>query len=169
MGTGALICHPERHLQFRTLLEGGSGIHSLSMQMPETLPERLEAGTQNVYGFAGLAAALEELVFKKDQFRLAELLAEKLRKRGDIRLFGAGGKGQYLSEQYMPVLLLNKRGVDCEDLAESLAEKDIAVRGGYHCAPAAHRAIGSRESGGVRVSFGRSNTIEDIHRFLDAI
>lgn len=164
MGTGALICNPDRHLQFRTILEGGSGIQSLSMQMPEALPERLEAGTQNVYGYAGLAAALEELAYPKEEFRLGELLVEKLRRREDIRLYGIGTGGQYL-----PVVLFNKHGVDCEALAEILAEKGIAVRGGYHCAPAAHRAIGSRDAGGVRVSLGRSNTSEDIKALLDAI
>ncbi len=164
MGTGALICHPERHLQFRTLLEGGSGINSLSMQMPDTLPERLEAGTQNVYGFAGLSAALEEFAFFREERRLAELLAKKLSQREDLRLYGMGGKGHYV-----PVMLFNKKGVDCEALAERLAEKGIAVRGGYHCAPAAHRALGTRETGGVRVSLGRSNTEADLQALLDAI
>ncbi len=164
MGTGALICHPERHLQFRTLLEGGSGIQSLSMQMPDSLPERLEAGTPNVCGFAGLAAALEEFAYPRQESQLADALVEALGKRSDIRLYGLGGRGRYV-----PVVLFNQKGVDCEVLAERLAEKGIAVRGGFHCAPAAHRALGTKEQGGVRVSLGRSNTREDLRAFLEAL
>ena len=60
MGTGALICNPDRELRFRTVIEGGSGVLSLSPGMPDFLPERLEAGTPNVCGIAGLCAAAEE-------------------------------------------------------------------------------------------------------------
>lgn len=164
MGTGALICHPARELAFRTLVEGGSGVHSRSLFMPEELPERLEAGTPNVYGFAGLAAALSEFSLPQKENALFGELEKALREKQGIRIHG-----YHKSGRYVPVLLFNKQGVDCEVLAERLAEKGIAVRGGLHCAPAAHRTIGTGAIGGVRVSLGRANTALHLEALLEAL
>ena len=161
MGTGALICHPTRPLVFRTLIEGGSGVLSRSVFMPEELPERLEAGTPNVYGIAGLGAALEEFSYPTKENALFQKLVKALKGRKDINLHGYHKNGRYL-----PVLLFNKEGEDCEDVARRLAEREIAVRAGLHCAPAAHRAIGTGDLGGVRVSLGRGNSERDIETLL---
>lgn len=164
MGTGALICHPTRPLAFRTLMEGGSGVLSRSLFMPEELPERLEAGTANVCGIAGLGAALEEFSFPKKEKALFARLLEGLKEKKGINVCGYCKGGTYL-----PVVLFNKEGTDCEDLALELAEKEIAVRAGLHCAPAAHRTIGTGDLGGVRVSLGRSNREADIDALLEAL
>ena len=173
MGTGALICNPDRVPYFRTLIEGGSGIDARASGMPEVLPERLEAGTPNVYGIAGLAAALAEFRFPEREHLLYRQLVKELRQCPAIRLYGQPADPSRASvasdARYMPVLLFNREGTDCETLGELLAEKDIAVRAGLHCAPAAHRALGTLESGGVRVSLGRSTTDADLHAFLEAI
>ncbi len=163
-GTGALICHPTRELAFRTLIEGGSGSQSRSMFMPEELPERLEAGTPNVCGIAGLAAALEEFSYSKKEAILFRKLQKALEGRQDIRLHGFQKNGRYL-----PVLLLNKAGEDCEAVAQRLADQDIAVRAGFHCAPAAHRAIGTGDTGGVRISLGRGNCEKDVEILLETL
>lgn len=164
MGTGAMICHPNRPLAFRTIIEGGSGVLSRSMTMPEELPERLEAGTPNVCGIAGLAAALEEFKFPENESPLFTLLEQTIRRRKDLSIHGYHKNGRYV-----PVLLFNKQGEDCETVAERLSASGIAVRAGFHCAPAAHRAIGTGEAGGVRISLGRSNTEHDIEALLAAL
>lgn len=168
MGTGALICNPDRVPYFRTLIEGGSGIDSRASGMPEVLPERLEAGTPNVYGIAGLAAALTEFRFPEREHLLYRQLLKELRSRPGIRLYGQPAD-LASAGRYVPVLLFNREGTDCEALGEQFAERDIAVRAGLHCAPAAHRALGTLESGGVRVSLGRSTTGADLQAFLDAL
>lgn len=167
-GTGALICNPDRVPYFRTILEGGSGIESRAVGMPEELPERLEAGTQNVCGFAGLAAALAEFRFPDKEQNLFRLLFRELQRRNGVRLYGAPADDAS-AEKYVPVLLFNRDGIDCEAFAERLASREIAVRAGLHCAPAAHRALGTLETGGVRVSLGRGNTPADLQYFLDAL
>lgn len=164
MGTGALICNPDREIHFRTLIEGGSGVQSLSSGMPDFLPERLEPGTPNVCGIAGLCAAAEEFRYPREEGRLCELLAEGLKSRRGVRIHGREDGGAYL-----PVVLFNLEGTDCETVADALSAKGFAVRAGLHCAPAAHRSLGTLETGGVRVSIGRGNTEEDVRRFLAAL
>jgi len=164
MGTGALILHPEKEFSFCTLIEGGSGIDSRSITMPEVLPERLEAGTPNVCGFAGLSAALDEFSFAETEMQLFELLIRELKKQKDVRLHG-----YFAHRAYVPTLLFNRDGIDCEVLAEQLAADGIAVRAGLHCAPYAHRALGTLETGGVRISLGRANTETEIACFLESV
>ncbi len=164
MGTGALILHPEREYSFCTVIEGGSGIDSRAITMPEVLPERLEAGTPNVCGFAGLSTALDEVSFGKHERKLHRFLIEGLQSKKDVRLHGYHTRGTYV-----PVALFNKYGVDCEVLAEQLASNGVAVRAGLHCAPCAHRALGTLDTGGVRISLGRANTEDEIRRFLELI
>lgn len=164
MGTGALICNPTRTLAFRTIIEGGSGIDSRLTGMPEILPERLEAGTQNVYGFAGLAAALSEFRPPQKEAALFRRALDCLREQKDVRIFGWSPTGRYV-----PVLLFQKQGTDCESVGEQLAAQGISVRAGLHCAPAAHRALGTLESGGVRISLGRDTTEQELLAFADAL
>lgn len=164
MGVGALICNPERKLHFRTLTEGGSGSGSARAEMPELLPERLEAGTPNVSGIAGLAASLERFRYPEREKQLCAFLAEELGKMRGIRVYGRERGGEY-----MPVLLFNREGMDCEAEAEELARKGFAVRAGLHCAPAAHRALGTIGTGGVRISLGAGNTEEEAEQFLRAV
>ncbi len=164
MGTGALILHPEKDLLFSTVMEGGSGIDSRAITMPEVLPERLEPGTPNVSGFAGLSAALDEFAFPAEEMRLYKKLIAGLQAKKDIRLHGFCPR-----RAYVPTLLLNKQSIDCEVLAEQLAKNDIAVRAGLHCAPYAHRALGTLDTGGVRISLGKHNTEEEIRHFLELL
>ncbi|HAN21903.1 MAG: hypothetical protein A2Y15_06145 [Clostridiales bacterium GWF2_36_10] len=166
MGTGLLLINQKSHLYFKTIMEGGSGTRSLEKEMPLFLPERLEYGTQNNCGFAGLAAACEELVYPVELHKVFEYLVEKMRIRDDIILYGEP-KGNY--DKYVPVLLFNKKDAYCEDVASMLNEKGIAVRAGYHCSPLAHIALGTIKKGGVRISFGRSNTIEEVDYLLNVL
>lgn len=164
MGTGALILHPDRAYSFCTIVEGGSGIDSRAITMPEVLPERLEAGTPNVSGFAGLSAALGEVDFSSDEMHLYQMLITGLRSKKDVVIYGYHKK-----QAYVPTLLFNQKSTDCEELAEFLAQNGVAVRAGLHCAPCAHRALGTLDTGGVRISLSRRNTPEEIQRFLQLI
>lgn len=166
MGTGMLLANPNSRLHFRTVMEGGTGISSFKKEMPDLLPERLEYGTLNNCGFAGLAAAMENFEYPADETRVFAYLIEKMRARDDVVLHGAPDGN---IEDFVPVLLFNKKNVSCEEVAARLNEKGIAVRSGFHCSPLAHTALGTQKKGGVRISLGRANTVEEIDYFLSVL
>lgn len=165
MGTGALILHPKRHPALSTIIEGGTGIASRDKAMPQLLPERLEAGTANITGIAGLSAAVKELAVDADKEEaLRKRLVNGLNGIKGVRVYGAEADGEY-----MPLVLFNVGAIPSEAVAEQLAEKGICVRGGLHCAPLAHSALGSGRYGGVRASLGRHSTTEDCDALLAAV
>ena len=146
MGTGILLCRkPGEPLFF-----GGTGTRSRDPDMPPFLPERMEAGTPNVPGIAGMLAGMKlvkklgpEKIGERER-RQAALAGEGLQKLG-LRTFR--GPHQAGTVSFLP------RG-DCEEMAALLAKENIAVRAGLHCAPLAHASAGTLETGTVRVSFG---------------
>lgn len=164
-GTGALIVNPKRRLRLATIIEGGTGVAGRERFMPHFLPERLEAGTANITGIAGLNAAVREL--KPDPERedgLRKRLADGLKSIKNVRVYGADADARYA-----PVVLFNVGSLPSDRVAELLAEKGVCVRGGLHCAPLAHSVLGSGRYGGVRASLGRSNTEADCDALLAAV
>ncbi len=157
-GTGLLLCAQPG----RPLLEGGTGTQSRQLQMPEELPERLEAGTPNVCGIAGLRAGLQfvrdtgEAEILAHERALSSRLQARIGKRRDIECFSGPCALQ------SGVLSLRLSGLDCEDAAQMLAQKNIAVRAGLHCAPLAHESGGTLDSGTLRVSFSAFNTAREV-------
>ncbi len=166
MGVGALIINPYSDIIIEPLVEGGTGTDSKSLEMPELYPERLESGTVNVYGIAGLNAAIKNFSLPDNEEWLFKHLVESMRKLTGVVMYGAPIDNYNV---YVPVLLFNKQGIDCETLCEMLAEKGFALRAGFHCAPNAHRTLGTYEIGGARLSLGRNNTRREIDRFLEAL
>jgi len=159
-GTGLLLCRNPG----QPLLYGGTGTASRSREMPEELPERLEAGTVNVPGFAGLTEGLKYLrsvgteeLFWQEHRQLVRCAAG-LKKLG-FRVFS--GEDQAATISFLP-------GSDCEEAAEILGKRGIAVRSGLHCAPLAHESAGTLESGTVRVSFGFRASDRETEGFLRA-
>ena len=149
----------------RPRLAGGTGSLSLQQEMPDFLPDRLEAGTQNVHGAAGLLAGLRfvraqglEKIRRREE-EVLRILAAGLSGRDDFRVFAdpAGG-GSALS-----VLPLREAP---ETLADRLAEQGVAVRAGLHCAPLAHRTAGTEETGTLRFSASIFNTPEEAETVL---
>ncbi len=148
MGTGLLLCGRRP----KPLLLGGTGSESERQSMPDFLPDRAEAGTMNVPGFAGLAAGLRlvreqmpEVIGRREAV-LAEYAAKELEKMGFEVFSGPHQVGT-----------LSFRGAeDCQTLCDRLPE--LALRAGLHCAPLAHRSAGTMETGTVRVSFGFDST-----------
>lgn len=148
-GTGLLLCG----FPGKPLLHGGSGSDSLRQEMPEYLPDRLEAGTHNVPGIAGLHAALSFLKEKKianverHEQRLLSRMIDGLEYCGDLELF-LGTPGEQTG-----VLSLRSERLSSEELAARLNEHGICVRAGLHCAPTAHQSAGTLDGGTVRFSF----------------
>ena len=156
-GTGILLCgmRPE------PLISGGTGSLSRLPVMPEQLPDRAEAGTLNVPGIHGLAAGLE---FVQNTGIEAILRHEQALQEQMCRALEGSGVDVFAGTAQTGVLSVQKRGVDCETLAQALADEGIAVRAGLHCAPLAHESAGTLEQGTVRLSFSYFNTPEEIER-----
>lgn len=161
-GTGVLLCG---NIQPRTLLEGGTGSASLQQEMPDFLPDRLEAGTHNMPGISGL---LEGVRFIKKQGtrkilnherNLAEQMVGELRKMRGVQVFAK----EPLYAQ-TGVVSFRADGMEPEQVGEALGKRGIAVRAGLHCAPLAHRSAGTLETGTVRISFSAFNTAAEVSR-----
>lgn len=167
MGVGVLIVNPYSDCIIDPFVEGGTGTESKSYEMPEFLPERLEAGTVNVCGIAGLSAVINNFSFPDNESDLFLYLVKKMANAVDITMYGQPNEKNI--SDYVPVLLFNKKGMDCETFASILAEKGFALRAGFHCAPNAHQTLGTYETGGVRISLGRNNTRNEIDYFISVI
>ena len=147
-GTGVLLCRDSA----RPLLYGGTGSDSLRREMPDYLPDRLEAGTHNMPGIAGLSAAVSFLLRNGAAVARAERqnldrLAGALALLPGLRVFRA----ERPEDQCGAVSAL-PQGMDCEGLARLLGSGGVAVRAGLHCAPQAHETAGTAPEGTVRLS-----------------
>ena len=159
MGTGLLLCaRPPK-----PLLHGGTGSESELQSMPKFLPDRAEAGTLNVPGFAGLTQGIRLILEEgaeaigKREAALAAYTAKGLKSLG-YEVFSGHHQGGTVSF----------RGkTDCQTLCDSLP--DFALRAGLHCAPLAHKSAGTLQTGTVRLSFGWNSKQEDAEALLRAL
>ncbi|PKN13441.1 MAG: cysteine desulfurase [Deltaproteobacteria bacterium HGW-Deltaproteobacteria-4] len=169
VGSGFLYVRPG--LELVPLLYGGTGANSHSDLMPEVMPERLESGTPNTPGLAGLTAGiawLEEVglaAIREHEIKCMSRLLAGLAALPDLVLYGPGDAAQCGG-----VLSFNIKGLDPSTVAFRLDQEfSICVRAGLHCAPDAHRAIGTYPVGTVRVSPGMMNSPEEIEEFIAAV
>ena len=168
MGIGVLIC--EKPIE-NTIIEGGTGTNSAELVQPEGLPERLESGTVNVPEIMGLSAGIDYvngLGIKKiytHEMKLIRYLYKELSKIDRVQLYTPEPRDGL----YAPVLSFNIYGKSSAEVSQYLNSKGIAVRGGLHCAPSAHRQIGTLDIGAVRVSVAAFNTSAEIESLIKAI
>jgi cysteine desulfurase family protein len=170
MGTGFLYVRPGLE-ELEPLWQGGTGTHSESLEQPETWPERFESGTYNAPGLAGLTEGITEVkklglqAISVHERRLMEILSAGLNQIPGISLYGPIDR-----QQCTGTLSFNVQELDCSEVAHILDKVySIAVRSGLHCAPAAHRTIGTFPHGTVRVSVGPYNTEEEIRTLIQAV
>ncbi len=167
-GTGGVLIRPG--VSIRPWKTGGTGVMSFSKTQPDKLPERLEAGTLNIHGIAGLSAGLELLqeiglseVMRREE-ALVHRFCEGVRGCENVRLYGD------FSAPRVAVVSLNIGSLDSGEVSDWLAEEyGIATRPGAHCAPRMHEALGTQKQGTVRFSFSISNTMEEIDEVVRAV
>ena len=168
MGIGVLIA--QKPLP-NTIIEGGTGTNSKELVQPAFLPERLESGTVNVPGIAGIIGGLEFVKFKdtdniyRNELRLIQRLYKKLEDNKDIILYTP----YPTAGMYVPLLTFNVKNMSSHEAASILADNEIAVRGGLHCAPFAHQQIGTLDSGAVRVSVAYFNNFSEVDTFAKTV
>ena len=165
-GTGLLLCNHE----VLPLLYGGTGSLSKLQTMPDMLPDRLESGTHNMPGIAGLLEGIRYVQrtgvekIAAHERRLTAQAVELLRNTEGIRLFWCDG-----FRHQTGVLSFIVEGVDCEEMGEAMASRGIALRAGLHCAPLAHRTVGTLKTGTIRFSPSAFNTPAQVMQFAQIL
>lgn len=168
-GTAALIVNSS--IQLNPLFHGGTGSHSEDHEQPKELPYRLESGTLNTPGIAGLLAGIDEVnkiginkIFDHE-WQLTKHCIEKLQMIDGVTVFGPDNDSKRLA--VVPFII---NGTDVQEIAMILDQHyQVALRAGLHCAPLAHQSIGTLEGGTLRASFGIYNTIEEIDKWIEMI
>lgn len=167
-GTGGL-CVAEG-VEIRPWKVGGTGVQSHLTSQPMQMPTRLEAGTLNGHGIAGLSAAvdyLNEVGLPNIQKRERDLMRQFY--EGVKDLVGVTVYGDFTGDR-APIVALNLRDYDSSAVADELAQSyGIATRAGAHCAPRLHHALGTDEQGAVRFSFGWHNTPQEVDAAIGAV
>ena len=165
-GTGLLLCNHE----VLPLLYGGTGSLSKLQTMPDMLPDRLESGTHNMPGIAGLLEGIRYVQrtgvekIAAHERRLTAQAVELLRNTEGIRLFWCDG-----FRHQTGVLSFIVEGIDCEEMGEAMASRGIALRAGLHCAPLAHRTVGTLKTGTIRFSPSAFNTSAQVMQFAQIL
>lgn len=148
-GTGILLCKDSA----KPIMFGGTGSASAELYMPDFLPDRLEAGTHNVPGIAGLEAGIQYVLengvenIGKHEQALCTLMAERLSDNKELEVFCSDNGTQ------SGVLSVRHKRIDPESMCTALGKRGIASRCGLHCAPLAHETAGTIDTGTVRFSF----------------
>ena len=165
-GTGLLLCGAEG----KPLLYGGTGSMSRLQDMPPDLPDRLEPGTHNMPGIAGLLEGIRfvrrqgvETIAARER-QVALRAARGLESLPGVRVFW----DRELRHQTGVVSFVTE-GRDCEAVGEALARRGIALRAGLHCAPLAHRTAGTLDTGTLRLSASFFNTLDQADRLVWAV
>lgn len=159
-GTGGL--YVRKGIKPKPLLRGGTGSKSFLPVQPEEFPDCLESGTLNTHGIAGLGASIDfinsigvEKIHSREK-QLREYFISLVGKMPQVRIYGS-------QEGYFTgTVSINVEGFHSSQVAQYLSEKGIAVRGGIHCAPLAHKTLGTDDGGTVRFSFGYFNNSTQI-------
>lgn len=168
-GTGGIYVAPE--INIRPLVVGGSGVQSYLKTQPDEMPARLEAGTLNAHGIAGLHAAISYIIEKgveqiyQEEYEKTDYFYRMIRSIPDIHIYGDPE-----AELHAPIIALNIGDYDSAQVADELMETyGIATRAGAHCAPLMHQALGTQKQGAVRFSFSQFNTRKELDAGIQAL
>lgn len=171
-GCGAVIYSSrfkeERAKALYTFAEGGNGVNSLDINMPDFLPERMEAGTLPTPAIAGLCEGIRAVKrtgianIREHENMLYRHTRDMLANHKDIILYAREfNHGQ--------TLLFNVKDINSAEIASRLDKYGICVRSGFHCAPYTHKLLDTGDSGAVRISFGTFNTLKQTDTFFDSL
>lgn len=170
-GIGGILWKPDFAEKTEWFVEGGTGSFSHLELQPDTMPDKFEAGTPNLPGIAGLLAALDWMEetgienIRRREESLGALLLEGL-----LTLPGVQLSGRKTMDGRLPVFAVNFEGRDNGILAARLSEDwGIETRPGLHCAPLAHKTLGTFPGGALRLSPGWFSTVDEIRKTVDAL
>lgn len=168
-GTGGLCIR--EGVELKPLLTGGTGVQSFLEHQPEAYPTRLEAGTLNSHGIAGLSAAMRFLeatgldTVRTQETALARRFYEAVRNISGVTVYG-----NFNTWDRTAIVSLNIGDLDAAEVSDELAERfQIATRPGAHCAPRIHRALGTETQGIVRFSWSYFNTAAETDAAAEAV
>ena len=176
-GIGGLIMSEEVAKKITPLIVGGTGSISHTEETPDFLPDKMEAGTMNLPGIYGLHAGLSfiektgiDKIFEHE-LKLTKRFIEGINdindKAGEVKLRLIGIPDERNRVGVISIQVVNKD--QAEVAAELEGEYGIMTRVGLHCAPSAHKALGTFPEGAIRFSFGYFNTEEDCDKALSAL
>lgn len=164
LGTGGLyIKNPEN---LAPLAVGGTGSNSESVIQPEFMPDKFHSGTMNMPAIAALGTGVKFVTkygadaIGRYEKRFADSFKENLLNMKNVTVYGR--------EKSVATVAFNVGSLSSEETFERLAGK-VSVRAGFHCAPLAHEAIGTKERGAVRASFGIYNSKKDVLKMTDYV
>ena len=168
-GTGGLCVNGD--IEVTPFKVGGTGVQSYLEEQPREYPTRLEAGTLNGHGIAGLSAAVDFInetgidAIHAHEIALCRRFCEAVARVPGVRVYG-----DFSTWERCPIVSLNIGGLDsalvCDELASAYG---VATRAGAHCAPLMHRALGTEGQGAVRFSFGYYNTAGEADAAAQAV
>ena len=168
-GTGGLCVRPG--VEIEPWKVGGSGVHSYDRRQPREYPTRLEAGTLNGHGIAGLSAALDFLqevgleAIEAKERALMDRFYQAVSAMDGVTVYG-----DFSQARRSAIVSLNIRDYDSAAVSDELSETyGVATRPGAHCAPRMHQALGTTDRGAVRFSFSWFNTQEEVDEAIRAV
>lgn len=169
-GVGILALGGE--IKLNTLIEGGTGSNSASGVQPEILPDRFESGTPNIPGIIALRHGIEfvrsigtDKIYAHETGLLKHLQKNLCNSENVVLYTDFSDAGQRLA----PILSFNIKGLHSEETAEKLSKSGIAVRAGMHCAPLAHKKMGTEDTGAVRICPSVFTKKEDMNFLIKSI
>ncbi len=166
LGTALLYVSPELHEQIRPSVYGGTGSQSESLEMPLSMPQKLEPGNLNVPAICGWGVALTELgdlgTRQQHSLSLSRKLHEGLRGISSLSVHGSEGS--------LPIASVTMEGLDPADLAAILdSEFGVEARAGFHCAALIHEYLGTESKGTLRLSAGHGTQIAEVEMVIRAV
>jgi cysteine desulfurase family protein len=170
-GTGGLYIRKDLDQIISPLMRGGTGSRSEYEEQPDFMPDKFESGTPNTAGYAGLSAGIDFILsqgldtINAHEKRLTELFLQGIGAVDDVTIYGLKDASRRIS-----VVSFNIRDIDPAKAALELDDRfGIMSRPGLHCAPSAHKTIGTFPAGTVRFSFSYFNTVEEINQAVEAV